>query len=207
MATTQNVMITPEGHDTEEVNASVVPDEVDVGLALPERTSAIVHAKNEPNLTRLPPPPSYRLFYWPGFPGRGEFLRLLFAETNTAYEDVYAGMTFDEASAACYNNPNRFAVPAIENLDHIDPDTGKPLVLSQTAVIIQYLASRCAGGRLLPESDTRQLRAAVLMSDVVDVMEEGCKAWHALNYNGGYTEQVRREIEFRASERPKRTGI
>lgn len=132
----------------------------------------------------------FRLFYWPGFPGRGEFPRLLFAETATPYEDVYAKLSFEKAKADCYGNPNRFAVPAIESLDHVDPDTGESLVISQTAVIMQYLASRCGEQRLLPENETQQLRAAVLMSDVVDVMEEGCKSWHAVNYNAGYAEQA-----------------
>lgn len=140
--------------------------------------------------------PQFRLFYWPEFPGRGEFPRLLFAETATSYEDVYAKLTFEEAMAECYNNPSRFAVPAIESLGHVDPDTGEPLLLSQSAVIMQYLAGRCDGGRLLPESETQQFRAAVLMSDVVDVMEEGCKSWHAVNYNAGYAEQAKATQPF-----------
>ena len=135
-------------------------------------------------------PVRFRLFYWPGFPGRGEFMRLIFAECATPYADVYRGMTFGEAAKECYGSPDRFAVPAIEDRRHTDPVTGRALAFSQTAVICAYLAAECAGGRLMPAGRAGALRAAVLMADVTDVMEEGCKAWHAMDYNAGYSEQA-----------------
>ena len=136
--------------------------------------------------------PRFRLYYWPGFPGRGEFMRLLFAETATAFDDVYAQLTFEEATRSCYGHPERFAAPAIGDLERLtdNPSRPGPLALSQTTVIMRYLASELDGGRLQPASEAEQLRAAVLMSDVADAMEEGCRAWHATDYNKGYEEQA-----------------
>jgi glutathione S-transferase len=30
----------------------------------------------------------YRLYYWPGLPGRGEFVRLALEDAGASYEDV-----------------------------------------------------------------------------------------------------------------------
>lgn len=133
--------------------------------------------------------PRFKLFYWPGFPGRGEFMRLIFAETNTPYDDVYAHMTFQEATETCYGNPDRFAVPAIQDTCTLDPSTGEGLCLSQSTVIMEYLAEHCSSGLLLPKG-VDKYKASVLMADIADLVEEGCRAWHALDYNKSYGEQA-----------------
>lgn len=30
----------------------------------------------------------YQLYYWPGLPGRGEFIRLVLEHAKVAYEDI-----------------------------------------------------------------------------------------------------------------------
>ncbi len=37
--------------------------------------------------------PEWQLYYWPGLPGRGEFARLLFHETDTPYTEPFAHST------------------------------------------------------------------------------------------------------------------
>lgn len=132
--------------------------------------------------------PRFKLYYWTGFPGRGEFMRLVFAETATEYNDVYDGMSFQEIKKYCYEQKNRFAVPAIEDMQSIDPATGEAFALAQTPAIMAYLAEQCDNGRLMPSGVDRH-KAAALMADVVDAVEEGCRAWHALDTNAGYSEQ------------------
>ena len=42
------------------------------------------------------------LYYWPEIAGRGEFIRLLFAETQTPYVDAFEGKSFEEAKKMGY---------------------------------------------------------------------------------------------------------
>ena len=125
----------------------------------------------------------FKLYYWPEFPGRGELIRLVFAETATPFEDVFRDYTFEDAMAFCYGNKKFFAVPAIEDSENDN------ILLSQSCVIMRYLAERCDGGRLYPAGNGGY-KAEVLMQDAADALAEGCNAWHALDYNKGYAEQA-----------------
>lgn len=147
----------------------------------------------------------FRLFYWP-MAGRGEFIRLLFAETNTPYEDPYSKMTWPEAQKVCYNNPEHFAVPALEDRSLLASATDKsrPLVFSQTPVIIQHLATHCDGGRLMPRQEALKIKAAALNHDVADLAAESCNAWHAVHPNKSWTEQkegTQHAVDFFLKER------
>ncbi|CAI4219091.1 unnamed protein product [Parascedosporium putredinis] len=66
--------------------------------------------------------PSYELIYWPGLPGRGEFVRLVLEE---------AGVDADNLGDA--SNPPPLAPPILRHGD---------LLISQTPNILLYLASR-----------------------------------------------------------------
>lgn len=125
----------------------------------------------------------FKLYYWPTFPGRGELIRLVFAETATPFDDVFRDRSFQDAIAFCSANKRFFAVPAIEDCDNDN------LLLSQTCVIMRYLAERCDGGRLYPAGNNGY-KAEVLMQDAADALAEGCNAWHAIDHNKGYTEQA-----------------
>ncbi|KAG9253752.1 putative glutathione S-transferase family protein [Emericellopsis atlantica] len=97
--------------------------------------------------------PAYELVYWPGLPGRGEFIRLLFEEAQVAYTDTAQDRSPDkavelvmhhmtgDADAAGKTNPPVFAPPALVHGDN---------VISQTPNIMQYLAPRLG---LLPKDD------------------------------------------------------
>ncbi len=62
---------------------------------------------------------SFKLIYWPGFPGRGEFVRLAFEATGTPYEDTALTQTIDDVLTTV--DPQRqikdkdvhFAVPVL----------------------------------------------------------------------------------------------
>ncbi|XP_001630789.2 glutathione S-transferase [Nematostella vectensis] len=140
--------------------------------------------------------PEFRLFYWPRMSGRGEFVRLLFHETQTVYEDVFADKTFEEAAKMGYGRGKKhFAFPAIEHGD---------ISISQTPVICRYLGKKLDGGRLYPKTEEDRLQAEVLMAGVVDVVEDGCRAWHAIDYNASYDaqkEETQPFIEYYKSKR------
>lgn len=76
----------------------------------------------------------FHLIYWPGLPGRGEFVRLALEEAGIAYKDTAhqaEGMTVMQAQVAGDDkNPPVFAVPALRHGD---------VLISQTPNILQYL--------------------------------------------------------------------
>ena len=125
--------------------------------------------------------PEFKLYYWPKVSGRGEFMRLLFAETQTPYEDVFADKSSEEAAKMGYGKGKKhFAFPAIEHGD---------IFISQSPVICRYLGKKLDGGRLYPKNEKDRLQAEVLMAGVVDVVEEGCRYWHPIDYNASYDSQ------------------
>lgn len=84
----------------------------------------------------------YELIYWPGLPGRGEFVRLLFEEAGVPFKDL--ARTPDDAVARVLGlidaknvgdetNPPIFAPPALKHGD---------VILNQTPNILVYLAPR-----------------------------------------------------------------
>jgi glutathione S-transferase len=98
---------------------------------------------SEPNTKRLKTEdPAYELIYWPGIPGRGEFVRLLLEEAGAPYTDhaddpsagaaaVTALMGRDHVGDA--SNPPVFAPPALRHGD---------LLINQVSNILLYLAPR-----------------------------------------------------------------
>lgn len=79
----------------------------------------------------------YTLIYWPGIPGRGEFVRLLLEEAGAPYEDVGRGPD-GERLVASYLGGGGKGTPALAPpiLRH-----GK-VTLAQTAAICDYLGQR-----------------------------------------------------------------
>jgi len=88
--------------------------------------------------------PPYELLYWPGFPGRGEFARLVFEATGTSYTDVsnqveggikqILALKDENAEWDADGNPPAFAPPALRVLG--EGKDGKSLVISQTPAIL-----------------------------------------------------------------------
>ena len=108
-------------------------------------------------------------------------MRLLFAEAETPYEDVFGHSSMEEAARMGYGRGKKhFAFPAQEHGD---------VVISQTPVICRYLGKKLDGGRLYPTNEKDRLQAEVLMAGVVDVVEEGHRNWHPIDYNASYESQ------------------
>ncbi|MDX2169463.1 MAG: glutathione S-transferase [Deltaproteobacteria bacterium] len=109
------------------------------------------------------------LYYWPGIPGRGEFVRLLLEDGGTPYIDVVrsrrGGMA---AMQRILDGQRRGALPLAPPFVVADG-----VVVSQTANILAYLAPRCglapAGAALRAEALQIQLTIADLLGEVHDV--------------------------------------
>jgi glutathione S-transferase len=91
--------------------------------------------------------PPYELIYWPIAPGRGEFIRLAFEETQTPYIDIGKTLptkdAFENAMSIVRGtdtgdalNPPSFAVPFLRHGDNY---------ISQTSKILLYIAHRIPG--------------------------------------------------------------
>ncbi|XWW97850.1 hypothetical protein V2A60_005837 [Cordyceps javanica] len=84
----------------------------------------------------------YELIYWPGIPGRGEFVRLLFEEAGVPYQDhsrpadqamAWVLRLTDPMNTGDDSNPPVFAAPVLKH---------GTLILNQTPNILIYLAPK-----------------------------------------------------------------
>jgi glutathione S-transferase len=143
----------------------------------------------------------YELFYWPGVPGRGEFVRLALEDAAAAYVDVArksgtASMTRLMAGAGPGLAP--FGPPFLRS--------GR-LVIAQTANILAWLAPR---HRLVPAGDAARVHAHQLQLTIADFIVEIHDTHHpiagGLYYEDQRPEAKRRAAVFLAERLPKFLG-
>ena len=125
----------------------------------------------------------YRLYYWPGIQGRGEFIRLALEFAGADYVDVLRSSN----DFSWPEKPAPFALPCLV--------AGK-LVLSQTANILQYLGPRLG---LAPKNEAGRLRAHQLQLTVADWLTEVHDSHHPIG-SGLYYEEQKREAKRRSAD-------
>src|SRR5690349_21517155 len=108
----------------------------------------------------------YELYYWPGIPGRGEFIRLAFEDAGVAYDDVGrrsmpALMRALEPSGDALTP---FALPVL----HHETKSGV-VVVSQVAAILQYVAPKIG---VVPRDESLRLRAHQIQLTITDLLAE-----------------------------------
>ncbi|MFC3282944.1 glutathione S-transferase [Litchfieldella rifensis] len=126
----------------------------------------------------------YELYYWPGIPGRGEFIRLALEEAGVDYLDI------GRSPAPGHG------VPAISTyLD--DPEASQPpfappflkagdIVVSHVANILQFLGPRLG---LVPEDECRRFWVQGLQLTLCDWLGEAHDVHHPLGASLYYEEQ------------------
>ncbi|HEX5477306.1 MAG TPA: glutathione S-transferase [Burkholderiales bacterium] len=133
----------------------------------------------------------YRLYYWPGIQGRGEFVRLALEDAGADYDDVARGRGGVEAMLALMARkslPHRpFAPPFLQS--------GR-LMLAQTANVLLYLAPRLG---LAPEDEARRLWLHQLQLTIADWLSEAHDVHHPIG-SGLYYEEQKREAKRRAGD-------
>src|SRR6185369_11107805 len=105
------------------------------------------------------------LYYWPGIPGRGEFVRLLLEDAGAAYVDVARERKHGMAAMARFlegREPGAlpFAPPFVK--------VGKTAV-AQTANILAFLAPRL---RRVPADEARRAEANQIQLTLADFVGE-----------------------------------
>jgi glutathione S-transferase len=132
---------------------------------------------------------TYELHYWPGLPGRGEFVRLALEEAGVPYRDVarddrVAGDTGIDDPAVV---TPAFAMPVLRH--------GKR-VIGQTAAILLYLGDRHG---LAPRSEAGRSWTHQLQLTIADVVTEAHDTHHPVG-SGLYYEDQKPEAKRRAAE-------
>jgi glutathione S-transferase len=133
----------------------------------------------------------YKLYYWPGIQGRGEFVRLAFEDSGADYADVARtekGMTAMSAmleDKAASRPP--FAPPFLQH--------GRQTI-AQVANILLYLGPRLG---LSPRGQADRLFVHQLQLTVTDLVAEVHDTHHPVG-NGLYYEDQKPEARRRAKE-------
>jgi glutathione S-transferase len=144
---------------------------------------------------------SYRLYYWTGIQGRGEFVRLCLEDADASYTDV-ARIEGDNVMDAFLEGEQAGALPFAPPF----LVSGR-LVIAQVANILQYLGPRHA---LVPESESMRLYAHQLELTITDIVAEAHDAHHpvasGLYYEDQREEAKKRAKDFRESRIPKYLG-
>jgi glutathione S-transferase len=148
-------------------------------------------------------PATYQLFYWSGIQGRGEFVRLALEAAGAAYDDVgrqSAGQGGGDKAVAGIlrgeeGSPLPFAPPVLRH---------GPLLIAQTANILQYLAPRLG---LVPEDEASRLVANQLQLTIADFILEAHDTHHPIGvdlyYEDQQPESQRRSELFIKNRAPK----
>lgn len=144
----------------------------------------------------------YRLFYWPGIQGRGEFVRLALEEANAPYIDV----------ARCKGGEATM-VDLLEGADVEHPPFAPPflkagkLLIAQTANIMLFLGDRHG---LAPRSEAGRLWTHQLQLTIADLVAEVHDSHHPiasrLYYEDQKKEAGRRTGHLIAERLPKYLG-
>ncbi|KIJ45473.1 hypothetical protein M422DRAFT_29614 [Sphaerobolus stellatus SS14] len=136
---------------------------------------------------------SYTLLYWPGIPGRGEYVRLAFEYTNTKYKEINVPNAFSPHLSP--KGPH-FAVPILQI------DNG--WTLSQTAAILAYLAPKL---KLAGANEHEQATINQLTLTALDLSTEAHDVHHpvanALYYEDQKDEALRAAEDFKSLRIPK----
>lgn len=144
---------------------------------------------------------SYRLYYWTGIQGRGEFVRLCLEDAGAAYTDV-ARVEGDDVMNAFLEGEQAGALPFAPPF----LASGR-LLIAQVANILHYLGPRHA---LVPESEAARLYAHQLELTIADLVAEAHDVHHpvasGLYYEDQREEAKRRAEDFRESRIPKFLG-
>ncbi len=148
----------------------------------------------------MPSETPYELFYWPGLPGRGEFIRLVLEDAGAPYVDV-ARQPEDQGGGA--GSIMRLLRGEGEGLIPLAPPILRDgrLTIAQVANICQYLAPRVG---LAPVDEAGRVAANQLQLTIADLVSEVHDTHHPIAVGRYYEEQkvaARQRAEFFLDQR------
>lgn len=127
----------------------------------------------------------HELFYWPGLPGRGEYVRLCLEDAGTPYVDV---ARLPEAQGGGASAIMRALRGEHGGLLPLAPPVLRvgALTIAQVANILQYLGPRCG---LAPDDEAGRLAVNQLQLTIADLVSEVHDTHHPISVGGYYEEQ------------------
>jgi glutathione S-transferase len=148
----------------------------------------------------------YELYYWPGIPGRGEFVRLALEEAGADYVDVARGSPKETGGMPAMMAGMGDAKTAAPPFAPPFLKAGK-LVIAQTANILLYLGEKHG---LAPAADAGRLFANQLQLTITDFVKEAHDTHHpvatGLYYEDQKPEAKRYSAVFLKERAPKYLG-
>lgn len=143
------------------------------------------------------------LYYWPGIPGRGEFVRLLLEDAGAAYVDVARERKNGLAAMQRFlDGEEAGALPLAPPFVKVGTT-----VVSQTANILAVLAPRLG---LVPRDDARRTEASQIQLTLADFVGEIHDSHHPIAGGLYYDDQKpaakRRARDFVKERLPKYLG-
>jgi glutathione S-transferase len=134
----------------------------------------------------------YELYYWPGIPGRGEYVRLAFEDAGVPYDDVCRGpggiAALRRVLAGELGGPRPFAPPVLRHGD---------VLVAQTAAILHWVAPRIGA---VPDDPRARLAAHQHELTISDLVVEAHDIHHpiagSLYYEDQKVEAARRAEVF-----------
>lgn len=161
--------------------------------------------------------PPYELVYWPGIPGRGEFIRLAFEAAGVSYKDVtneakddgmsiIANLTSASSTGDSDSNPPVFAPPALRVPG--EGKDGKALLIYQTPSILNYLGDKIG---LAGEDEAEKAWILSHTLTALDLNNEAHDTHHpvavAAYYEDQKDEALKKATDFRQARIPKFLGF
>lgn len=146
---------------------------------------------------------AYELHYWPGIPGRGEFVRLALEAAGATYVDVARG---PESAGQGLPAMLRAMKDKTLALTPLAPPFLKdgPLVIAQTAAILHHLGPEL---KLVGRSEAARVATQQIQLTIADAVAEAHDTHHpvdtGLHYEDQQPEALRRAKAFCANRMPK----
>ncbi|WP_375744807.1 glutathione S-transferase [Corallococcus interemptor] len=141
----------------------------------------------------------FELYYWPGIPGRGEFVRLVLEEAGADWVDVGLQSGGKAVSDMLGKAPVPAYAPPLLKVGDV--------VISQAPNICSYLGERFG---LVPSDEASRLHARQFQLTVADAVAEAHDTHHPVAAMKYYDEQKaeakRRAEDFRTQRIPKFLG-
>lgn len=153
-----------------------------------------------------PGSPPYELVYWPGFPGRGELIRLLFEEAGVRYLDTAVSAP-DPVAVVGETLAAAGPGPAADHAPPLAPPVLRhgSLLLSQTAAILLYLGPRLG---LAPAQGPGPVQLQAIVLTLLDGFVDELHDTHhpvsvSLAYEDQKPEAARKSAVYRSERLPK----
>lgn len=127
----------------------------------------------------------YALYYWPGLPGRGEFVRLVLEQAGAAYDDVARRPAAEGGGVPALMAQLRATEPGLRPLAPPVLVHG-PLRLSQMPNICAFLGARHG---LVPDDESARAEAMQLMLTIADLVVEAHDTHHPVGKGDYYEDQ------------------